>query len=152
MEKWQNQMLLKLVQLVLPQKILPHLYLRWRATFSCELQKWWSQVPSDPGLSESGMSGGRSESRKGLIHVLHVLKAPEFQLWVRLLQGLKCSDGCRSDHAEATVSVYSTSCCWKTSVYFPNPRLLNSSGRSEPFREEFRLQPLLPFSEEMQSM
>lgn len=95
MEKWQNQMLLKLVQLVLSQKLLPHLYLRWRATFSCERQKWWYQVPSDPGLSESGTSGGRSGSRKGLIHVLHVLKAPEFQLRVCLLQGLKCSDSWR---------------------------------------------------------
>lgn len=46
---------------------------------------------------------------------------------------------------------YATSCCWKTSVYFPRPSLLNSSGRSEPFRE-FRLQPLLPVTEEMQSM
>lgn len=47
---------------------------------------------------------------------------------------------------------YATSCCWKTSVYFPRPSLLNSSGRSEPFRDEFRLQPLLPVTEEMQSM
>lgn len=62
------------LQLVLPQKILPHLYLRWRATFSCELQKWWYQVLSDPGLSESGMSGGRSGSRKGSIHVQFMQK------------------------------------------------------------------------------
>lgn len=46
----------------------------------------------------------------------------------------------------------SISCCWKTSVYLPSPSLLKSSGRSEPLKELFRLQPLLPVSEEMQSM
>lgn len=46
----------------------------------------------------------------------------------------------------------STSCCWKTSVYFPRPSLLKSSGRSEPFSDALRLQPLLPVTEEMQSM
>lgn len=46
----------------------------------------------------------------------------------------------------------SISCCWKMSVYFPNPSLLNSSGRSEPLNELFKLQPLLPVREEIQSM
>lgn len=48
-------------------------------------------------------------------------------------------------------SGWPTSCCWKTSVYLPRPSLLKSSGRSEPLKQLFRLQPLLPVSEEMQS-
>lgn len=47
--------------------ILPGLYLRWRAAFSCGLQKWWCPVPSGPGLLESGMSGGQSESSNNFI-------------------------------------------------------------------------------------
>lgn len=65
-----------------------HSYLRWRAAFSCGLQRWWCPVPSGPGLLESGRSGGRSGIKNkfishGYYHNKDTFKSPHWRdvLW-----------------------------------------------------------------------